>query len=64
MAKFQWGWMRHPKTTQERCRNGRPEEREFVRPKRSPRQLPTAYDDVWVKHSKSWKERRQRKQWG
>lgn len=49
-------WMRHPRTTAERRAN----QDEWARPKRRPHLLPNTYDDIWVRSSKSWKEKRKK----
>lgn len=46
-------WYRHPKTTNERKQN---QEEEFVRGRRHPQNLPTAYDDLPVQHPKTKKD--------
>lgn len=65
------GWLRHPKTTQERRRwfsdieliEENPELK--LRAKRSPHRLPTVYDDLFPKagRDRSWKRHRN-KQYG
>lgn len=59
-------YFRHPRTTQERrayCR----EDREFIRAKRSSRNLPSNWDDIYRNDIKfraqSWKRQKKRKQW-
>jgi hypothetical protein len=59
---------RHPRTTNERranCAADTPKEilenhglAFKVRPKRSPHRLPTTYDDIFLRHQRSWKEYR------
>jgi hypothetical protein len=39
------GWLRHPKTLQEKRENADPEVKGFVRAKRKPKKLPSEYDD-------------------
>lgn len=56
MRKIRWGYYRHPKTTQER-RWGYAH-REYIRGRRLPSQLPTAYDEISVCEQKSWKKKR------
>jgi len=55
MKKYK-AWMRHPKTTQEKRANCY--DREFVRGKRLPKQLPDAWDDKFVNHPRCWKNQR------
>jgi hypothetical protein len=52
------GWLRHPRTTQER-REWSPE---FGRAKRSRKRLVEAWDDIVTSEQRSWKEHR-RTQW-
>lgn len=54
MAKRRWhsAWLRHPKTTQE-LRANQDRNDPYVRAKR--RNLPTAWDDQFVRQQKSWK---------
>jgi hypothetical protein len=54
MAKRKWRgrFMRHPRTQQERCAN---QERNDPLVRRSRKNLPTSYDDFWVRSQKSWK---------
>lgn len=54
MAKRKWRgrFMRHPRTQQERRAN-QDRNDPFVRGSR--KNLPTSYDDVWVRSQKSWK---------
>ena len=59
MSKFKKIY-RYPKTTQEK-RADTKESREFIRGKRHSSHLPSSYDDVYVKHGKSWKDRRKQK---
>jgi len=57
--KWNYHWLRNPRTTQERRRNSRPEEYQFTRGKR--RRLPTIYDDItlpYFPNHESWKRLR------
>lgn len=56
------GWLRHPKTTQERREHSDPETAEYVRAKRAPMNLPNYYDDAPRGKQKSWKKQR-RQRW-
>lgn len=49
-------YLRHPKTTQERRSNCDPDHKRYTRGRR--RNLPTTYDDIWIKDRKSWKGKR------
>jgi len=49
-------WLRFPRTTQEKRAYYGSEE--YVRPKRRPRRLADAWDDIPVSHTKSWKKAR------
>jgi hypothetical protein len=58
------GWMRRPKSQNEKVQNAAPEVREFVRGKRTPRNLADAYDDETREKQRNWKfQRRGRKAW-
>lgn len=61
MAATRRGWLRHPRTQQERRENQSKQDR-LVRPSRRANRLPTNYDDIQVHTQKSWKCRRKR-QW-
>lgn len=50
MTKMRWGCLRYPKTTQEIRANL---QNPYARAKR--RNLPTAYDDQFIRRQKSWK---------
>lgn len=39
------GWLRHPRTLQEKRENADPGVKDFVRAKRRPKNLPSEYDD-------------------
>jgi len=60
MAKKRWflAWLRYPRTTQE-LRANQDRSDPYVRGKR--RNLPTAYDDQFVRKQKSWKYSRIRR---
>lgn len=49
-------WLRHMRTTAERCAN---QDSEYVRAKRNPANIPNAYDDYFVPEKKSWKHNRE-----
>jgi hypothetical protein len=51
------GWLRHPRTTQERRAN---QDWKWCRPCRRPHLLPTTWDDLWnkSKQDRSWKRHR------
>lgn len=55
------GWMRHMKTTQERRRWFADYADVSLRRARSPKLLPTLWDDIWRRAQRSWKEQRQTK---
>ena len=65
-GKSYWAYYRHMKTHQERRLNDAPEIRQYVRGRRSPAMLPTAYDDIYFHREKNWKSRNRkaRRQWG
>lgn len=54
MAKKKWRgrFMRHPRTQQERRAN---QERNNPLVRGGRKNLPTSYDDIWVRSQKSWK---------
>jgi hypothetical protein len=55
-------YMRYPRTQQERKANL---DRKWNRAKRNPCNLPTSYDDIWVRRERSWKENKKKaKQYG
>ena len=57
MSARRKGWLRHPRTTQERkCNQDKNDG--LVRGKR--RNLPTSYDDLIIPINKSWKSRRKK----
>jgi hypothetical protein len=57
-------WYRHVKTTNEKRQNSDPEIYEYIRPSRRPDALPSLYDDIPRRYSKSWKDcTKKRKQW-
>lgn len=49
-----YGWLRQPKTTQER----RLWDSEYGRSRRAPHRLPEAWDDIHRQVQRSWKEHR------
>ena len=49
-------YYRSPKTKNERTANDDLEIREYVRPKRNKNNLPTSWDDIPIKSTKSWKD--------
>jgi len=55
MRKMHYGYYRHPQTTAEKRAN---QDREYVRGKRLPNNLPDLYDDLRIHHTKSWKDKR------
>lgn len=55
MRKRYKGGYRHPRTTAEKRAN---QDGEFVRGRRKPHLLPSSYDDIYVKGTKSWKDKR------
>ena len=57
MAARKKGWLRHPRTTQERrCNQGK--NNKLVRSKRRSKNLVNTYDDIFVPRVKSWKKLR------
>ena len=50
--KYRGRFMRHPRTQQERRANQERNDR-LVRSSR--KNLPTSYDDIWIRSQKSWK---------
>ena len=56
IKKYFGGYLRYPKTTQERRVNGK--RGKWNRAKRNARNLPSAWDDLWVHREKSWKKKR------
>ena len=58
MAKWLGAWLRYPKTTQE-LRANQDRNDPYVRSKR--RNIPTAWDDQFVRKQKSWKYLSKRK---
>ena len=62
MSAKRRGVLRHPRTTQECRANGRrnvldfDEYRVFIRPARSTKRLPNAWDDLWI-HDAVWMEK-------
>lgn len=64
MSARKHGYFRRPRTTQERRWNEA--HRKFVRGRRSPKMIPSAWEDQYKKavQSKSWKNKfKKRKQW-
>lgn len=57
MQKWYHGWLRYPRTQQERREAG-DKRNPYVRAKRRAVSLPTAYEDIFVHKQKSWKSRR------
>lgn len=57
MQKWYHGWLRYPRTQQER-REAEDKHNPYVRAKRRAVNLPTAYEDIFVRKQKSWKSRR------
>ena len=57
MRKRLYKYYRYPKTRQEKRANL---DKEYVRRKRAPNNLPDAYDDLPCLHTKSWKDKRTR----
>ena len=55
------GWLRHIKTTQERRRWEADLEAARLRRARSPRSLPSLWDDIQRHPQRSWKEQRRHK---
>ena len=56
-------YLRHPKTTQEARENSAPENKNFVRGKRTKRNLPNAWDDIPINNickRSSWKKLRKK----
>lgn len=53
------GWIRNPKTTQERRAAGK--RNKVARAKRNMANLPNSYDDFWVGHQRCWKKHRKTK---
>lgn len=55
------GMLRHPRTTQERRRWFADKEDIDLRPRRAPHALPQVWDDLWIRHQRSWKANRKSK---
>lgn len=53
--------MRLPRTTQELRMNCDPEYGKFARPNR--KHLPTSWDDIFVRRTRSWKAQKKKRQW-
>ena len=53
--KIHYSCMRDPKSTQEKRAN---QDCEYVRAKRRPCHLPDAWDDIWVRGRRTWKDNR------
>lgn len=56
MKKIYRPFLRHPRTTQERRFNCDEDHKKLTRGRR--RNLPSAWDDLWIRDKKSWKEKR------
>jgi hypothetical protein len=56
MKDYRNDWIRCPRTTQERRVNGK--RSKWNRGRRSAANLPTSYDDLWVRHERCWKSKR------
>jgi hypothetical protein len=56
MRKYRYHYYRAPRTTAERRSN----QNGWCRAKRNPNSLPTTYDDLPIRHNKSWKSKRKK----
>jgi len=53
------GFMRYPRTTQERRANSRGMRHEYkIRARRNQKNLVEAWDDIWERSQRSWKKHR------